>query len=79
MAEIVIAVGVDPEGKLTNLYTGPDLAAGEKACIDAGDGTYGMTYVFRNPEPVRRFHFDTPAQKAVKSKSTNQPRQSGKA
>lgn len=49
MAEIIIALGADAAGNLTNLYTGPDSAAGHKALGDAIAGGTLIGYVFENP------------------------------
>jgi hypothetical protein len=52
MVQIMIGIGVDPAGSLTNLYTGPDAQAAKSAVDSAGTaGTILEGYVFRNPQP----------------------------
>jgi hypothetical protein len=50
MPQIVIAVGTDPAGNLTNLYTGSDKSAALRAIDDAGKaGAIMIGSVYENP------------------------------
>jgi hypothetical protein len=49
---IVIALGVDPDANLVQLYLGPSYADGEKALFEAGqEAKIVEGWVFNNPIP----------------------------
>jgi hypothetical protein len=53
MVQITLGLGVDADGSVTNLYTGPDASAAKDAVDAAGTkGTILEGYVYRNPPPV---------------------------
>jgi hypothetical protein len=51
MATIILSVGMNADGDLRNLYTGPSMAAAEAAMVEAGrQGRICEGWVFNNPE-----------------------------
>jgi hypothetical protein len=66
MPQIMLGLGVDAEGNLTNLYTGPNFSEAKDAVNAAGQsGAISIGYLYSNPPPVTTLRFEpTPAQSA---------------